>query len=87
MSDGCINLFPFLQVHLAIQDEDFNIYRGDNETHVKHLHDILQQSWFSFLPWKEKSISIPPFKSSCVGVYSKSDFSLRLDIRRKLLYF
>jgi len=71
------------QVHVAIQDEDFNIYRGENETDVRHLHNILQQSWFSFLPWKEKSISLSPFKLSCVGVYSKSDYTLRLDIRRK----
>lgn len=72
-----------LQVQVTIQDEDFSIYRGDNASHVAHLHDIQQQSWFSFLPWKEKSVSISPFSPSCTGVYTKSNYSLRLDVRRK----
>ncbi len=41
-----------LQVQLTITDEDFLIYKGDNISHVAHLHEIQQQSWFSFLPWK-----------------------------------
>ena len=56
---------------------------GENATHVEHLHKILQESWFSFLPWKEKTVSISPFNKSCVGVFTKQDYSIRLDLRRE----
>jgi len=68
--------------HLSIQGEDFTIYKGNNESHVSNLHKTLQESWFSFLPWKEKTISISPFNSSCTGVFTKREFSIRLDLRR-----
>jgi len=71
------------QVYLTIKDDNFNIYKGENASHVVHLHELLQQSWFSFLPWKEKSISVSPFNMSCTGVFSKTPYSLRLDVRRK----
>lgn len=73
----------FFQVYLNIDDEDFSIYKGENATHVFHLHQMLQQSWFSILPWREKSVSLTPFNTSCLGVYARSDYSLRLDLRRK----
>lgn len=70
------------QVYLSIDDENFSIYKGENATHIIYLHQMLQQSWFSILPWREKSISLSPFNTSCVGVYSKSEYALRLDLRR-----
>ena len=84
ISPSFVKSFYFcLQVQLTIQDENFSIYKGDNASHVAHLHESMQQSWFSFLPWKEKSVSICPFEPSCTGVYSNSNYSLKLDVRRK----
>lgn len=70
---------------MSIEDEEFSIYKGENATHVVQLHQMLQQSWFSLLPWREKSVSLSPFNTSCVGVFSKSNYALRLDLRRSIL--
>ncbi|XP_057375932.1 nuclear envelope integral membrane protein-like isoform X1 [Daphnia carinata] len=75
-------LWRTVTVYLTIEDEDFYIYKGENASHVVHLHQSLQQSWFPFLPWKEKSISVSPFNMSCIGVFSQLPYSLRLDLRQ-----
>ncbi|XP_046453603.1 nuclear envelope integral membrane protein 1-like isoform X2 [Daphnia pulex] len=81
-SKTVFGLWKTATVYLTIKDDNFNIYKGENASHVVHLHELLQQSWFSFLPWKEKSISVSPFNMSCTGVFSKSEFLLRLDVRQ-----
>nr|CAH0110531.1 unnamed protein product [Daphnia galeata] len=75
-------LWKTATVYLTIEDDNFNIYKGDNASHVEHLHQLLQQSWFSFLPWKEKSVMVTPFNMSCTGVFSKTVYKLRLDVRQ-----
>ena len=70
-------------MNLNINGEDFIITKGENASHVEYLNKLKQESWFSFLPWKEKSINISPFNFSCVGVYTKHSYKIKLDLRGK----
>ena len=39
------------KVNLTVSGDDFTIYSGPNVSHVRPLHKILQESWFTVLPW------------------------------------
>ena len=70
------------KVNLTVSGDDFTIYSGPNVSHVRHLHKILQESWFTVLPWKTKTISVAPFNGSCTGVFTAQDYTIQLDLRQ-----
>jgi hypothetical protein len=67
---------------LKIDCEDYHVYMGRNVSMVKQLHTDHLTSWFlSRLPWKTKTMKMNPFESTCIGILSRDEYTMRLDTR------
>lgn len=72
---------------------EVEIYQGDNITDIACQHQSKSNIWLqtSFDLWKSNSVSLNPFKRSCVGVLTKDNYDITLfnkvlDLRLLLTY-
>ncbi|BES95170.1 Uncharacterized conserved protein (DUF2215) [Nesidiocoris tenuis] len=72
-------LWSTVQIHLSLPPDQYTYYVAPTKDEVvsKFTNDV--SSWaFNMFALKRKSIKINPFNSTCVGIATKHDFTLKL---------
>ncbi|KAK4881003.1 hypothetical protein RN001_004322 [Aquatica leii] len=71
----------FLEINL--DSENYNYYEGSTPEAVNDKYIQHHSSWaFNLFSWKQKSIKLDPFNSTCIGIETKESYELLLHIIR-----
>ena len=71
------------EMRLDMESEYYNVYIANSVSMVQKIHKDHQATWFySSLPWKAKTLKFSPFERTCVGVLTREEYSISLQIYR-----
>ena len=83
--------FPFFwQIHIIsdIKDFEFQLYVGDNTSHVRGKYEESQSLFWVFwtTPWQSNVVAVPQFNETCLGVYTKQPYHVILKVKGECWY-
>ncbi|XP_013413904.1 nuclear envelope integral membrane protein 1-like [Lingula anatina] len=76
-----VKLWTTATLRLVISEEDYELFKGANTSAVQEQYHNAMKSWFNLLPWKKEEVTMDTFRLSCLGVATKTSYSVKLKIR------
>lgn len=77
-------IFYFFQFAINLKSEEYDLYRGATTEEVLSKYENQKSSWTSpFFVWRSDIIQMDPFNHSCVGIDTKQDHRVVLNILSK----
>lgn len=72
------------QLQIASDSDAYLHYDGSTPAEVQKIYEEQKSSW-SFNPfyWKQKSFQLNPFNQSCVGIESRDNYKVYLNVISK----
>ncbi|CAH1774196.1 unnamed protein product [Owenia fusiformis] len=68
-------------VKIKIADDQYEVFKGQNDSDVYRQYQASATSWFNLMPWKTEAVNMKPFTNSCMGIATSLDYEIEFRIK------
>ncbi|XP_065156690.1 nuclear envelope integral membrane protein [Atheta coriaria] len=78
-----VHLWQTVNIQISVPNDNYEVYEASSSNLVVKEYTEHRSSWrINLFAWKQKQFNLDPFNSSCIGIESTENYSIKLNVIR-----